>query len=157
MTLDPSALETAIADVFASMPASPAEAAEALASAYRDYAAAGMFGASTIAFTGLEVTALTATLAGGMVVPGAAAVFAAAWATGITAFWIAVPVVGAQTGATVGAPGAAALTATLTAVFSNLANTAETASAGLAAALHTATQTVTAIVAPPPATVLPIA
>ncbi len=156
MALAVSSLEAYLTDAFAVLPASAVESGQALANAYQIYANGGMFGASTIAFTGAEQTALASTLAAGAVVPGLPATFAAAWAAGIAAYWVAVPVVGAQTGATAGCPGAAALTAALTAVFANLANTAGTCAAALAAALHTATLTVTATVAPPPGTVLPI-
>lgn len=136
-------------------PASASDAGNRLAKAYADYAAAATFGASTPTLTGKEA-ALAATLTPSLALPGTAATHAAAWSSGVAAFWTAVPVVGAQVGATVGCPGAAALTAALTTLFGNTANTAATAASGLAAALHTATLTVTAAVAPPPGTILPI-
>lgn len=157
MPLDQNALADAIEAIYADFPETASDAAEALAGAYADYALQGVFGASTLAPIGTEEPALFATLGASLVLPGAAAVHAAAWSAGVGTFWAAVPVVGVQAGTTAGCPGAAALTAGLTTLFLNLANTPETAAAGLAAALHTATQTVTANVAPPPGTVLPIA
>lgn len=169
MALDPASLTDAIKAIYDGsadtspvdgnpdgMPTDAADAGSRLAKAYFDYASAGMFGASTIAFTGAEEPALAATLGSSLAVPGLPATHAAAWGAGLAAFWAAVPVVGVQAGATVPPAGAAALVAALTALFANLANTADTAAAGLAGALHTCTLTVTANVAPPPGTVLPI-
>jgi hypothetical protein len=159
MALDPSALESQLASVFDSILNSNGtadDAGTALASVYANYAGGATFGASTPVLTSQQ-SALAGALKLSLALPGLAATHAAAWAAGLTAFWVAVPVVGAQSGATVACPGAASLTATLTALYANLANTAATCAAGLAAALHTATLTVTAVVSPPPATVLPIA
>lgn len=158
MTLDPSALASALEATFASLPETASDAADALAGNYYDYASAATFGASTPTLAPALRTAFAATLLGAIAVPssGTPATFAAAWASAVATIWIGVPVAGAQSGATVGCPGAAALTASLTTVFANLANTAATCAQALAAALHTATLTVTAAVAPPPGTVLPI-
>jgi hypothetical protein len=159
MTLNVSSLSALLGDLFAGMPASASAAAEGMAQAYFDYASAGTFGASTPQIPGVNKSAMASTLLAAIATPatGSPATIAAAWATALSAFWIGVPVVGAQAGATVGCPGAAALTATLTIVFANLANTASSCAQSLAASLDTATKTVTASVAPPPGTVLPIA
>jgi hypothetical protein len=138
-------------------PTSASDAGSKLAKAYTDYAAGGTFGGGTVsAGVGSKQSALATTLGGALTVPGVAATHAAAWAAGVTTFWLGVPVAGVPSGATIGCPGAAALTVALTAVFSNLANTPATAAASLAAALHTATATTTAAVAPPPGTTLTI-
>ncbi len=142
--------------VFASMPASPADAADALATAYDTYCAGALFGASAPVLTGRKAT-MAGTLAGGMVVPGAAATFAGAWATAVGAYWTAVTVAGTQAGVCPACPGAAALAGSLAAIFANLANTAGSCAASLATALDGATRTCTATVSPPPGTVLPIA
>lgn len=155
--LDASSLGSALADVFASMPPTKEEAARALATAYREYAASGTFGASTPVIVDEMRDAMADTLAAGLSVPGLPATVAAAWAAAVTAFWLGVVVVGPQLGATVGCPGAASLVGALIPVFANLANTAATCGSSCASALHTATMTVTATVSPPPGTVVPIA
>lgn len=138
-------------------PASASDAGARLAKAYTDYAAGGVFGASTVsAGVGVKEAPLASTLGGSLALPGAAATHAAAWGAGLATFWIAVAVAGAQAGATVPPTGTAALVSTLTTLFSNTTNTASSAAQGLADALDTCTKTVTANVAPPPGTVLPI-
>jgi hypothetical protein len=158
MALSQSALAAALEDVFGAADLTAGEVAELLAAAYADYASEGRFGTSEPEITELQVGALEGPLAGALTDPaaGAAATFAAAWGAGLAAFWLGVPVVGAQAGATVGCPGAASAPTAIAAAVSNPGNTAATAAQGIAAALHTATQTVTASVAPPPGTVLPI-
>jgi len=159
VALNPTQLSSDLEDVFASLPASASDAADALALAYGTYAAGGQFGASMPNIPPANVDALAAALLAAIAVPAAGnpATIAASWAAGLTAFWLGVPVAGVPAGATVGCPGAASLVATLTAVFANVANTSASCAAGLSAALHGATITVTAAVAPPPGTVLPIA
>lgn len=158
MTLDPSTLSSALAELLAGLPETAADAADGMAAAYFDYASAGMFGPSTPVLTSAHKDALAATLLSAIAVPAAGlpATIAGAWSAGVAAFWLAVPVAGPMAGATVGCPGAASLVASLTVVFANLANTAESCALSLATALHAATLTVTANVAPPPGTVLPI-
>lgn len=158
MALNTATLTANLLDLFSSTSESKSEAAIAMADVYALYAADGMFGASTVTIDGARETALANALEAGMVEPpaGSLATFAAAWATGLSAFWTGAPVVGAQAGATVGCPGAGALAAALVAAL-NPAHTPATAAAAFATALHTATVTVTAAVAPPPGTVLPIA
>jgi hypothetical protein len=159
VTLSSSSLASALQNTFANMPASASAAATSLAANYYDYATAGMFGASAPQIPTANRDALKTTLLAAIAVPAAGSppTIAAAWAAGLAAFWLGVPVAGAQAGATVACPGAASLTASLTVVFANLANTAAVCAQALATALHTATMTVTAAVAPPPGTVLPIA
>lgn len=158
MTLNSSAFANALEATFASLPETAADAADALAQDYYDYASAAIFGSSTPTLAPALQAAFASTLLGAIAAPasGSPATFAAAWATAVAAFWVGVPVTGAQSGATVACPGASSLTVSLTIVFANLANTAATCAQALAAALHTATMTVTAAVAPPPGTVLPI-
>jgi hypothetical protein len=159
VALSQSSLGADLEALFGSTPGSAADAAQGMAQAYYDYAAAGQFGASTPSLTTAHRDAMAGVLLAAIATPvtGSPATLAGAYATAVAAFWLAVPVVGAQTGATVGCPGAPVLVAALTAVFVNLTNTAATCAAGMAAVLHTATLTVTAAVAPPPGTVLPIA
>lgn len=139
-------------------PSSASDAGAKLAKAYTDYAAGGVFGASTVsAGVPAKQGALATTLGGSLTLPGLAATHAAAWGTGLAAFWLGVPVVGVQAGTTVPPTGTATLVSTLTALFSNPLNTSDAAADGLANALDTCTKTVTANVAPPPGTVLTIA
>lgn len=156
MALDSNALAGDLEPIFTNYPASKEDCAAQIAQAYFDYASTGQFGASLAVPTNAQRDAMAATIATALTVPGLPVTIAAAFASGLTAFWIAVPVVGAQAGATVGCPGAASLAGSLPALAANLANTAATFAAGLAVALHGATATVTANVAPPPGTVLPI-
>lgn len=158
MALNQASLASAFKDTFASLPSSASNAASSLAANYYTFASAGMFGSSVPGLTTAKRDAMASTLLAAIATPtsGAAATFAAAWATALTTFWVGVPVTGAQAGATVGCPGAASLSPTLTTLFANTANTATSCGQGLAAALYTATMTVTAAVAPPPGTVLPI-
>lgn len=140
------------------MPSSANDAGARLAKAYTDYAGAGTFGASTVTAGVLtKESALASTLGGSLSVPGSAATHAAAWGSGLTAFWTGVPVVGAQAGATVPPTGSAALVSALTSVLGDTSKTAAEQAQAIADALDTCTKTVTAAVAPPPGTVLPIA
>lgn len=161
MALDPTALEDALADIFASMPDTPADCAEALANAYLDYAQQATFGPNIPASLAAKIPTLKSTLEGAIDTPlvGLPATLAAAWATGLAAFWTGVAVASvppATVGTTGGCPGSSSLTGSLSTVFANLANTAATCAAGVAVALHTATMTVQATVTPPPGTVVPI-
>jgi hypothetical protein len=158
MPLNQTILKNALQDLFEDMPPSAAECAGAMAVAYADYAETGMFGASVPVIDGDRIDAMASVLEVALEpLAGAPSVIAAGWAAAVAAFWLAVPVVGAQIGVTVGCPGASSLTGALTSVFANLANTAESCASGVASALHTATATVTANVAPPPGTVASIA
>lgn len=136
-------------------PSTAVDAGNKLAAAYTGYAGAGMFGASTVDVS-LQEAALAATLAASLTVPGTPATHAAAWGAGLAVFWLGAPVAGAQSGVTVPPTGAAALVAALTAAFANTAASASDAAQALADALDVCTKTVTAAVAPPPGTVLPI-
>lgn len=161
MALVSADLASSLASVFASMPASPAAAAEALAGAYFDYAKLGNFGGGIPLLPALEAKrdALKTTLEAAIGNPlvGLPATFAAAWASGVATFWTGVTVAGATSGTTNGCPGASSLTGSLSAVFANLLNTPTTCAAGMALALDTATKTTTATVTPPiPAAPVPI-
>jgi hypothetical protein len=157
MALNPASLGADLGAVFAAMPPTPQECAEKIAKAYMAYAKAANFGASLPVIPSVNESAMAATLAAGLVSPGLPPIAAAAFSVAVTVFWIAVPVVGAMVGVTVGCPGAASLTGSIPVVLLNLANTPETCGLGIAMALHSATMSVTANVAPPPGTVLPIA
>lgn len=158
MTLDKDALATDLENVFTSMLATAAEVADALASVYTSYASACAFGASTVTIPPAKTEALAAAFLSVLATPatGSAPAFAAAWASGVAAFWVGNSVVGAQAGAVTACAGAASLVATLTPIFANNQNTAAAAAQDLATAIHTATLTTLAAVAPPPGTVLPI-
>lgn len=154
MPLDVSKLSSALKDVFASMPASASDAADGMAAAYYDYACDAMAGGGKAEPPAANKSALATAILGAIAAPAAGlpVTIAGAWSAGVAAFWVGVPVTGAQTGATVACPGAASLIGALSAVFANTANTAETAANGMAVALHAATITTTAAVAPPPGT-----
>jgi hypothetical protein len=130
-----------------------------MASAYFTYAGAAIFGGSAPTIAPALRAAMGATLLGAIATPagGSPAALAAAWSSAVATFWTAVPVTGGQTGATVGCPGAPGLVASLTGVYSNTGNTAAGCAQQTATALDAATKTVTAAVAPPPGTILPIA
>lgn len=158
MALSQTDLALALQDVFEDTLPSIGDVAAALAGAYADYAAAGQFGASAPELTPAHRDALAGTLAAALDPHVATpATFGVAWSAGVAAFWLSVPVAGAQVGTTAGCPGAAALVASAAIAVAAPTNTAAAAAAGLAAALHVATLTVTAAVAPPPGTILPIA
>lgn len=156
MALDLGALESSIGAFLAGTSEDAQEAADEIAAAYADYAAAATFGASTVTIDGARESALAATLAGGLVQAPDPTIFLAALASGIATFWTGAPVVGAQSGATVSCPGAASLPAALAAILA-VPNDVGAATLELAGALHTATGTATALVSPPGGTVLPIA
>lgn len=154
MALSQSALSSALQALFDSKPATTADAADGMAEAYADYAADGMFGSCVPAFTTQEAALAGTILSQGLV--GTIAGFAGAWASGLAAFWAAVPVAGGgQTGATA-PPVYPTLATELSAVLSSYPATTALAASQIAAVLHAATMTVTATVAPPPGTVLPI-
>lgn len=74
-------------------PATPEEAAERIASSYVDYAAGASAAGALPLFTGLEKAALKATLLTALSVPNPApTAFVDALALGLTAFWMAPPV-----------------------------------------------------------------
>lgn len=155
MPLNPAKLSGALIPIFQAFPASKEEAARQIADAYRNYCGDGLFGASVPVLTDIMRDAMATTLAIGLTVPGLPPTIAGAFAASVSTFWIAVPVVGAQSGVTNGCPGAGAIAGALTAAFANLANTPQTIALAIAAAMHSATLTVTANVAPPPGTVAP--
>lgn len=158
MALSQPALAAALEGVLVQALPTVKEVAEALTGAYVDYAAEGAFGTSELEIPSGKMEAFAAALETALEpAAGSPVTFGSAWAAAVGALWVGVPVVGAQAGATVGCPGAPALAAAISAVVSHPANTSATAASGIAAALHAATQTVTANVAPPPGTTLPIA
>lgn len=145
-------LAAALKAIFESMPPDPDQCAEAMANAYADYCETAIFGGCFPVITGVHRSALKAVLYAAIADPalGLPNKMSQAWATGVDAFWTAMPVANlTAAGITNGCPGASSLTGTLTAVFGNLANTTETCANGVAAALDTATATVEAHVIPP--------
>lgn len=158
MPLSQASLASDLQSLFSSLPATPSDCADGMAQAYYTYASVAMFGASVPTILPALKTAMAATLLAAITNPlaGTSAALANAWASAVGTFWTAIPVTGAQAGATAGCPGAPSMTTPLTTLFSALGNTAAACANGLAAQLHTATSTVTAAVAPPAGTVLPI-
>jgi len=158
VTLNKNDLASDLQDAFASM-GTAAACASALATAYGDYAADGVFGSSVPTIFGAKVTAMASTLLAAMSNPatGSPANFGAAFASALSAFWALVPVTGGSgSGATGGCLGAAAAGTAIAGVVSNTANSAADAASGIADALDTATKTVTAVLGPPTSGTLPI-
>lgn len=153
MPLVQATLASELQSAFDAYPESVADSAQALAGAYHTYASGAQFGASDVDLSGRDA-ALASTLQSGMT--GTFAAFASAWSTGLTAYWTAATVTGAQAGATVPPPGAASVPAALAASFASYPESTADAADLLASALHTATATTTAAVSPPPGTILPI-
>lgn len=158
MALVQASLKSELVTIFSSRLASPDIIAQRLAQAYTTYALAGMFGASTPVILPTHTAALQNSLKGAISNPkaGSAALFAQAWVSGLTSFWLTPPVLvaGAQVGTVTAIPGAAALVAPLTALFLNLKASYDSVGDGLSLALHGASLTVLSTVAPPPGTVL---
>ncbi len=153
MSLDTAGLEDAVAAQMDESPADIAAAAAAWAGVYDDYAAGAMFGASTPTLTGRRAAfeaVMLASLASGVFVT-----VCTAFGNAVAAYWLAVPVVGAQSGTVPACPGASAIAAALAVLAP--ASPKDVAAATLAAALDTATRTCTATVTPPPGTILTIA
>lgn len=155
MPLNPSKLSGALIPIFEAFPDSKDKAGRQIADAYRNYCGDGLFGSGAPVLTDIMRDAMATTLAKGLTVPGLPPTIAGAFAASVATFWIAVPVIGPQSGVTNGCPGAGAIAGALTGAFANLANTPQTIALAVAAAMHTATLTVTANVAPPPGTVAP--
>lgn len=151
MPLSQPQLASALADLFNSTPATAVEAANGMAQAYLDYSMAGRFGSGAPTLTAAHQAALAGVLLGviGDPVTASAATLASAWAAGVAAFWLAVPVAGSPSGVTISCAGAASLSG-LAAVFGNSANTSESCAQQMAALLHTATLTTAATMATAP-------
>lgn len=110
-----------------------------MASAYADYARTAQAAGTPAIFLGTEKVVLENLLYVALQVPqGVPAVPAAQWAAGLTAFWLAPPIIFGY-GPTSGIPGAPALIPALTAIYSNPLNTDQTAALLVATALHAAT------------------
>ncbi len=151
--LDDTALGNAVLAHLGSTQASTAAAAAAFATVYDTYCQGATFGASVPTLTGRKATfegVLAAGLAAGM--PSVAT----AMGNAVAAYWLAVPVVGAQAGTVPTCPGASAIGPALAALVA-APNSRAVAAAALTSALATATRTCTATVSPPPGTVIPIA
>jgi hypothetical protein len=152
MSLDASALQSAILSFLGSKRVSAAVAAADFAALYDTYAQGAQFGASAPTLTGCKALFETAMLGA---LPGTPASLSAA----VAAYWGSgtVPVVGPAVGVVNGCPGAAGIAGALASMFLT-ANTAAVAAATVAAAVHAATLTCTATLTPPPGgAVVPIA
>jgi len=158
MALNFAQLTDAFASIFSEQPAQSVLVAQKLASAYTTYASAGLFGASAPVLLPSNTLALQVLLAQAIAVPqvGNPALFGAAWAQGLLAFWATPPppVVGAQVGIVTVIVGAAVVAVPITSACANLAATPRVTATLIATAVHAATLTVTATVAPPPGTIL---
>lgn len=160
MALNPAQLTSGLTTIFQAFLPNGALVAKQMALTYTAYAQAGLFGASAPVLTPAHTSALEAALLAVLTLPpqaGTPANLANAWAAGITAFWIpGTPVAGAQVGTVIACPGGALAVPGITAACANIASTAPLTAALMAAAIHAATITTTALVAPPPATILPL-
>lgn len=154
MALSQTTLSNALESAFNSYSTSKSDAANLIADAYATYAVAGRFGANVPNLTTQEA-AFAATLLAGM--NNTLASFCNAFQSGLTTFWTGVPVAGGgQAGTTVPPTGAATVSASLQSALSAFPATTALAASSIASVLHVCTLTTTAIVSPPPATVLPI-
>lgn len=163
MALSQTDLKNALKKVLDTAQSTPAAAATAMANAYHDYAKAGRVGAEGVpTLPDAKRDALATTLGAAIADPhlGLPGKLAAAWASGVAAYWTGVAVVGVtQSGSITDVTSASSLSGPLATVFGNLANSTETCAAGMAAALHAATAApsgIKATVAPPPNTILPL-
>lgn len=159
MPLNPASLTQGIRAVYDSKPPTIAAAAQGLAAAYTAYASVGLFLAGALAPLSARNAALEQTLLAAMSAKGPSSMYAAAWSSGLTAYWLGAVVVGVNAGATIGCPGAAAAEAVILAALQSKPATTLQAASDLANALHTATATVTATVSlpgPPFTSVVPI-
>jgi hypothetical protein len=158
MPLIQATLQNALEAIFIAKPPSAQAVAQQMATAYQAYAQTGLFGASIPAITPVSVAGLQNALLAAISNPkvGTAVQIAQAWSTGLLAFWLTPPVLvtGVQVGTVTLVPGAALIVAPLTGIFQNLKATEAIAAQAISSILHTATLTVTAVVAPPPATIL---
>lgn len=153
-------LETGLKNAFAVPRSSVQEAAHVLAAAYDAYASQALFMGGTLVPVVGRLSTMVAALSAGF----AARTFdagAAAWASALSTYWTAAPIVGAVTGATNGCPGASMLPGVFTTIFATPPARDSVAVASLlAGALHTATKTVMATVTipsvPPVTSVVPI-
>jgi len=129
MALVVSGLESSIRALLASKPAAARVAAAQFAQAYQSYAATAQAGTTLPVFAGTEGEAVKQALTPAFnAQSGTAATVAAAWAQGVTQFWLASPAPvsftdGVQAGVVPAVPGAPILTSTLTGLFANPRNT----------------------------------
>lgn len=166
MPLNVQKLSIGLGSIFRSMPTSGAEAAMRIASEYDSYCRLGMAPPGLPMITPASLQALAASLSAVLGQPnGTAASVAAAFSSGIQAFWLSPPVLfvgGPASGVATAIPGASAAIPLITSALQNLANSEDTAAAQIAAALDTATRTVLVVYStppppsgpPPPATVI---
>ena len=156
MALSEATLASNILSVLQSQPSNFLIAGEMLSSAYAQYAIAGTFGANVIPTLTPQSSSLGTTLASSFAAETSVAA-ATGWSSGLSIFWVGVPVLGlVQAGTTVACPGAASLISSISTIFNSFPATQAIAASELASVLHTATLTVTANVSPPASTILPI-
>jgi len=158
MALNQITLRDGILDAFTNSRSSTTASANALGAAYHSYASSAKFGGTQNPTLVGKDAALKSTIASGMV--GDLATWCASWASGLTAYWAAVPTSdGINTGLTTSIPGAASLAAAIQAGLTPYPSTTSEAADAISSALHTATLTcfATQILPPPRAgTILPI-
>jgi hypothetical protein len=157
--LNPASLQSAVAAILAKPSPDPASVAAQLASAYTSYAAAGQVGASVLVISPGSTSAMAAAILATIAVPSPVPTgWGLGWSNGLLAFWgVPVAVVGAQSGAVIPVcPGAPAAAAVITAGASAPVPSSDPAAAAVASGCAAATATVTAAVAPPPGTILPV-
>jgi hypothetical protein len=148
MSLSQSNLKSAIEDALNSYPDNTTDSANALAKAYADYFAEGIFGSSTPTLTGQE-SAMAATLLTGMV--GVLATWTLAIQNAVVVFQTGIPVAGASgAGVTVPSPTALTIAVTLTPALSAFPASTSDAATIIATALHTGTMGCTASLLLPP-------
>lgn len=147
MPLLPNELRQDLARALAVPTSSYGEAAARLAAAYARYAAGAVAGVLPWVPTGQEEGRLRRALAAALRPAGAPGVVGAAWALGVTQFWLAPPVPFGAGVVTV-VPGAAALAQAVTVALLNPRNSSAASAASLALALDTATRTVLVTIPP---------
>jgi hypothetical protein len=164
MALNPGSMVQGFTQLFNSDPSSPQIAAEKMATIYDSYAQTAMAGATLPVFTGSQKSTLQSLLLAAISVPliGAPPLIAAAWGSGLVAYWMAPPIIflgPGMTGLVSVAAGCLSAIPALTTVYANPMNTPDSAAAQIATALDTATRTVLVqviVIAPPATLVVPL-
>ena len=148
MPLNPTQLRQDLNKILSDVNQKPPQIASALANAYQNYALTGEFQPGFLPFLPTNVALLQQSLLAAIQIPaGNPVLFAQAWSTGLTAYWLTPPVV--ITGGTVlGVPGVLAATPLLTTLFANIQATVPSTASGLASILDTVSRTVAGLVSP---------
>lgn len=154
MPLNPPALLKPLLKLFKEGSTDPVKTAKIMADAYVKYTSKALFTPGVPVFTGIEHELLQATI---LVVLNPIlmnpAGLATAWSAGITAFWLAPPIL-APPGVVTACPGAIALIPVMTAICSVPGQPAEVAAAAMAASIDIATRTTIATIAGNPVSII---